>query len=77
VAKGRNGKGAKIQCPNAPDCVVAQAAADTLSLIDSRLVEMQNALQRVHEEALDFRKAVLDSHDEVLSALRRLEREDA
>ena len=45
--KGRNGKGKAVVCPNGADCVVAQAAADTLSLIDARLTTLGTQLHQV------------------------------
>ena len=70
--KPRNGKGKLSRCPNAPECDVAQSAADTLGLIDARFTRVEESMGRLHTEALDFRKAVLESHDEILKVLRRI-----
>jgi alpha-L-fucosidase len=73
----RNGKGKQVMCPNGVECEVAQSAADTLSLIDARFTRVEESLARLHTEALDFRQAVLESHEQVLKSLRRMEERDA
>ena len=70
--KPRNGKGKVVRCPNAPECEVAQAAADTLGVIDARFTRMEDSVARLHTEALDFRRVVLESHEEILKVLRRI-----
>ena len=68
----RNGKGKVVRCPNAPECEVAQAAADTLGVIDARFTRMEESQARLHTEALDFRRVVLESNEESLKVLRRI-----
>ncbi len=74
-----NGKAIGKACPNGSDCVIAQQYADTLALIDGRLEglersvrELTGHLARVHDEALSSRSAILESHEEMLVALRRM-----
>jgi hypothetical protein len=70
--KPTNGKGKPPLCPNGVECSVAQSAADTLGLIDSRFARVEDALARLHTEALDFRGALLESHENILRELRGL-----
>lgn len=87
TAKKTNGKIAtgKVACPNGSDCVIAQQYADTLALIDGRLEGLERSVhdlaghtRRMNEENLSSRSAILESHEEVLKALRRMEgRENA
>lgn len=72
----RNGKGRNTRSTLMEE-TLAQSAADTLSIIDARFTRVEESLTRLHSEALDFRRAVLESHDEVLAALRRMEGRDA
>ena len=67
----RNGKGKVVKCPNAPECETVQTAADALGMIDARFTRMEDSVARLHTEALDFRKIVLESNDEILKVLRR------
>ena len=84
TAKKTNGKGLVRLCPNGSDCLVAQQYGDTLAAIDGRLEglersvkELTGHLTRVHDEALTSRSAILESHEEMLKALRRMEGRDA
>jgi hypothetical protein len=47
AAKPTNGAPTPFECPNAADCVVAQQAATTLVLIDSRLATLSSQLHQV------------------------------
>jgi hypothetical protein len=67
-----NGRNKVKLCPNGVDCSVAQSAADTLGVIDARFTRMEEALARLHTEALDFRGALLESHENILRELRGL-----
>jgi uncharacterized protein (DUF1499 family) len=42
-----NGRQKLITCPNSPECAVAQAAADALSMIDTRLATLGSQLHQV------------------------------
>ena len=68
----RNGKGRRVTCPHAPECETVQTAADTLGVIDARFTRVEDSISRLHTEALDFRRVMIESHDEVLKALRRI-----
>ena len=68
----RNGKGKRLTCPHAPECETVQTAADALGMIDARFTRVEESMGRLHTEALDFRRAVLESHEEILTELRRI-----
>jgi len=77
-----NGK-AVAKAPEASD-IVAQQYAETLALIDGRLEGLERTVRevvghlgRMNEENLSSRAAFLESHEEVLKALRRMEGRDA
>jgi hypothetical protein len=81
-APGKNGKGKAIQCPNSEACVVAQSAADTLSLIDARLSTLGTQLHQValHLSEVSERQTRGDQREaewlaqvaEIARAVRRL-----
>lgn len=76
ATKPTNGRGRVVQCPGGVECTVAQSAADTLGVIDSRFARVEDSITRLHDEALNFRRVMIESHEELLSEVRALRREE-